>query len=613
MRRTNRKKKSTNRLVITLALAALLVAGFALGRMSGPRDGASDHESHAAATQHAHGGGGAAASQATTYYCPMHPDQRATQPDEKCPICSMDMVEMPTDAGQSDDDAPALELTERSKALMNIQVLPVERRAVTASIHVVGQLEADETRLRDVVVRASSYIEDLHGDYKWKTVEKGEVLAEAYSPAVKAAARELLLIDQGGGQQTKSASLEAAKGKLRRLGVSRDQIARILESGTVPDTYEIRSPIKGHIMYLHGKEGVWLGEGDRLAQVMDPSPLWVQLEAYERDLMWLREGLSVDLEIEAFPGETVAGEVAFIDPHVDPDTRTARVRIEVPNPNNRLKPGMFVRGEIAVQMEGEAMHRAVAGSQGSPEPGEKPLVIPVSAPLRTGQDAIVYVKDPDSQQPRFEGREIVLGPRAGDYYLVRKGLEEGELVVTNGAFRIDSELQIRGRPSMMSPPGERPDAPHHHVSGAFREQVDQVLDHYLGVTDALAADDGEGAREAASAYRKHLASVEGNELDASTEALWQKLKRRQRDALTAMANADEIGAARRSLPPLTRAVGEMVRSLGGAESGPVYRMHCPMAFDNEGANWLQTEKALRNPYMGQSMLRCGSIQNTINQ
>jgi Cu(I)/Ag(I) efflux system membrane fusion protein len=173
---------------------------------------------------------------------------------------------------------------------------------------------------------------------------------------------------------------------------------------------------------------------------VDLSKVWINLEAYERDLPWLREGLPVRFTATALPGETFEGVVAFIDPVVDARARTVRVRVEAENPGGRLKPDLFV----------SALVRATPGAAAS-------LVIPASAPLRTGKRAVVYVRMPDADRPTFEPRSVVLGPRAGDVYVVEDGLAEGEWVVVNGQFKIDSELQIRGRPSMMS--AERPEGP----------------------------------------------------------------------------------------------------------------------------------------------------------
>jgi Cu(I)/Ag(I) efflux system membrane fusion protein len=349
-----------------------------------------------------------------------------------------------------------LRASEREAALMNIETARATRRPVTKPIPLSGRLGPDETRLKDVVVRVDSYVEKLYADYRWRRVEKGQRIAELYTPALNAAARELLAARKG-REDGKGVDLSAARARLRRLGATPDHIERILEQGEVPRTHPIHSPMDGHLMHVAGEEGHWLKEGQRLVQIMDPSQLWAQLEVYERDLQWIERGMAVTLSLKTFPGETFEGTVDFLDPHVQNMKRTARARVKLPNPHMRLRPGMFVEARAQARIE-------TAPWAEKKETARPPLVIPASAVLWTGEDAVVYVKRKEADRPSFEGRRIELGPRAGEHYLVRNGLTEGELVVTRGAFRIDSELQIQGEPSMMNP--ERGAGGGHDAHGA---------------------------------------------------------------------------------------------------------------------------------------------------
>jgi membrane fusion protein, copper/silver efflux system len=222
----------------------------------------------------------------------------------------------------------------------------------------------------------------------------------------------------------------------------------------------------------------------------------VLLDAYESDLSWIRYGQEVQFATEAYPGDTFTGWISFIDPMLDPVTRTVKVRVDVPNPQGRLRPEMFVRATVRSQVAlgGRVMDPEMAGKWICPmhpsvvrpqegtcdicgmglvtteslgyvaadAPSEPPLVIPDTAPLVTGKRAVVYVKKPGTESPTFEGREIELGPKAGDYYLVASGLQVGEQVVTNGNFKIDSALQIQAKPSMMGPQGGTVPAEHQH-------------------------------------------------------------------------------------------------------------------------------------------------------
>jgi Cu(I)/Ag(I) efflux system membrane fusion protein len=203
----------------------------------------------------------------------------------------------------------------------------------------------------------------------------------------------------------------------------------------------IRTPFGGTVIERLATQGNYVETGSGLYRVANLSTLWVQLDAYESDLPLLETGQNVSIRVEALPGEVFKGRVTFVDPVLNPNTRTARVRIEVKNQDRRLRPGMFV--EASVQSDG-------AGKAAQ----EAPLVVPATAPLFTGRRSVVYVELPDAEEPTYEARVVTLGPRMGDLYAVLSGLQEGERVVVHGAFAIDADLQIQGGNSMMKLPGD---------------------------------------------------------------------------------------------------------------------------------------------------------------
>jgi len=329
---------------------------------------------------------------------------------------------------------------------------------------------------------------------------------DLYSPELRTAQEELLqagrtaraLRKQGESvlRASADATVRAARDKLGLLGVTPAQIQTIERRGTGSDHLTIYAPVGGTVIKKHAVEGMYVETGTPIYEIADLSKVWVRLDAYESDMPWVRYGQDVEFETEAYPGERFHGRVAFIEPTLDPTTRTVKVRVNVDNPDGRLKPELFVRAVVraGVSLGGTAMDPELAGKWIAPMhpeivrdeagtcpicgmalvPAEDygdvradeesaPLVVPASAPLITGTRAIVYVKLPDTEQPTFEGREVVLGPRTGEHYVVRSGLVEGEEVVVQGAFKIDSALQIQARPSMMSPGGGGPgQAGHQH-------------------------------------------------------------------------------------------------------------------------------------------------------
>jgi Cu(I)/Ag(I) efflux system membrane fusion protein len=326
-----------------------------------------------------------------------------------------------------------------------------------------------------------------------------------YSPQLLSAQAELLqalkAIQETSGateliRRSSVATLNAAREKLRLLGLQKEQIDEIEKTGKTTDHLTIYAPIGGIVIAKHANAGDYVETGAKIYTIADLSEVWVKLDAYESDLEWLRYGQAVEFTTEAYPGEAFKGTISFIDPMLNPMTRTVKLRVNVSNPDGRLKPEMFVRAVVRSKIAGAGMvmDENMAGKWICPmhpsivkeRPGkcdicgmdlvtteslgyvtakpasEPPLVIPTTAALITGKRAVVYVRLEGKDKPTFEGREIVLGPRAGDYYLVKEGLAEGEQVVTKGNFKIDSALQIQAKPSMMSPEGGAMPAGHQH-------------------------------------------------------------------------------------------------------------------------------------------------------
>jgi len=266
----------------------------------------------------------------------------------------------------------------------------------------------------------------------------------------------------------------------------------------------------------------------------------------------------------------------------------------------------------------------------SNDDGTLPLVIPSTAPLFTGRRSVVYVKVPGMDAPTYEGREVVLGPRAGDWYVVAAGLSEGEEVVVSGNFKLDSELQIRAKTSMMNPAGGGPKPAHDHggmemqgegMEGmpamekpivlkpmkspvVFKEQLGHLLDRYLELPLELSLDrDG---KEAAQGILVALEAVDMKILEGEVHMAWMGVQKSLLAKAKALVDAPDMDARRTALSPFTEAFIPVLESFGYLrKGGPVGIFHCPMAFDDTGANWIQAEEKTANPYFGSGMYRCG--------
>ncbi len=478
----------------------------------------------------------------TIWTCSMHPQIRRDGPGS-CPICGMDLVPVKESAG----GIRTISISPEIKSLMNVQVSPVRRQYVTADVRMVGKIEYDETRLAHITAWVPGRLERMFVDYTGVEVNKGDHMVQIYSEALYTAQEELLAATRRDRPQSSSRFIEpldlaeSAREKLRLLGLTPEQIQTIEQRGKSSETVTIYSPVGGVVVGKMKQEGDRVQTGDRIYTVADLNHLWVQMDAYESDLAWLRYGQDVEFTTEAYPGEVFHGRIAFINPVLNEDTRTVKVRVNVSNDDGRLKPEMFVRAIVKsnVAAGGRVLDASLAGKWISPmhpeivkdQPGDcdicgmplvraeslgyvtaeptnaaKPLVVPASAVLLTGTRAIVYRQVPDADKPTYEGREIVIGARAGDFYLVKAGLDEGDLVVTNGNFKLDSALQISAKPSMMTPQGggggghnhgdmEMPksdggvamDASAMELVPAVRDSLQRVVEQYKAIQEKVEA------------------------------------------------------------------------------------------------------------------------------
>jgi Cu(I)/Ag(I) efflux system membrane fusion protein len=440
--------------------------------------------------------------------CSMHPQIRRPKPG-KCPICGMDLVPVKDESGPAQISQRQIPFSPEVIKLMEIQTMPVERKFVETQIRMAGKVNYDETRVKHITAWVPGRIDRLYVDFTGTRVLKGDHMVYLYSPELISAQAELLQAVEAQQKikpetselirRSTQATLEAAREKLRLLGLSDQQVKQVEKTAQPTEHITINAPMGGIVIGKHVSEGMYVETGTKIYTVADLSHLWVQLDAYESDMEWVRYGQEIEFSTEAYPGQTFKGRISFISPTLDPKTRTIKLRVNVGNPDEKLKPGMFVHAIVRSKIAkgGLVMNPDMAGKWICPMhpsvikeakgkcdicgmdlvtteslgyvkaelPEEAPLVIPASAPLITGKRAVVYVQLPDPNRPVFEGREVVLGPRAGDHYIVDSGLAEGEIVVTKGNFKIDSALQIQAKPSMMNPQGQMSEpmpSGHHH-------------------------------------------------------------------------------------------------------------------------------------------------------
>jgi len=364
---------------------------------------------------------------------PMHPSYTSDKPG-KAPDCGMDLVPKYADEGapQGGPSAPGatVELSPQAVSSAGVTTARVELAALFRAVRAVGTLETDETRLVHVAARVAGRLDRLYLDFTGETIRRGAPIYAIYSPDLVASGREYALAlanlerARRGGDAGYTGSAEslvqAARERLALWGLDRDQIDGIARTGKPEVDLVVRAPIGGTVLEKKVVQGQYVTEGQDLYVLADLSNLWLSAKVYEQELGGIRVGQAAVARFAAWPGRDFSGRIRFIDPVVDPATRTAGVRIELPNPGGLLKPGMFANAELRVDL------------------GRR-LAVPASAVLDTGVRQVVYVRE---SATRFAGREVRLGQRAGDLVEVVAGLQEGDQVVTAANFLIDSQAQL---------------------------------------------------------------------------------------------------------------------------------------------------------------------------
>jgi RND family efflux transporter MFP subunit len=344
------------------------------------------------------------------------------------------------------------EMAPHQAALVPVQLSPermqsigvrtgrVQRKAVNDEIRVTGNVAVDETRLAYVQVRYAGYVQKVFADATYQYLRKGQPLFTIYSPDLAATEREYLVAKQN--QQRVAAStvpgvtegaaslLEAATERLKQWGVPQQEITRLESTGQVQQELTVESPVSGYITERNALPNLTVQPETRLYTVADLSTIWVFAEVFQNDLGRIKIGDRATLSVDAYPGRTFEGRVNFIYPQVDMMTRTVRARLAFSNPGLKLTPGMFVN--VALKLGG--------GTQ---------LVIPATGVLQSGTRQVVFVNRGDGY---LEPREVELGARAGDDFVVLKGLQEGEEIVTSANFLIDSESQLQAALGSFVPP-----------------------------------------------------------------------------------------------------------------------------------------------------------------
>jgi Cu(I)/Ag(I) efflux system membrane fusion protein len=429
--------------------------------------------------------------------CSMHPQVRLPKPG-RCPICGMTLIPVSQLASEQ----------KRMEQQAGLLTEPVTYRELFKEIRTVGKLDYNESRIKLLTARIDGRVDRVYADFTGIQVKKDDHLVDIYSPELYRSQVELIraleaLERTTGDRRFSQAAVDALRTKLELLGILPDQIAEIEKTRKEQTHLTVYAPIGGVVIEKNIREQQYVKEGDMLYRIAELNPIWLYLDIYEYDLGWVRYGQSVEVSLEAYPGETFSGTVVFIDPFLHDKTRTVKVRVNLNNPDYKLKPAMYASALIHVRLRPDGtpeatglegkyicpMHPDVvqdeAGrcaicemplervpdlfpvkpvlpaqslEQGTSQPPGV-LAIRKSAVLQTGRRSVTYRQRKDGA---YELVDLKLGPLADakdetdkvdSFYLVLSGLNDGDKVVVQGGFLLDSQRQIEGMPSLLYPEG----------------------------------------------------------------------------------------------------------------------------------------------------------------
>ncbi len=561
--------------------------------------------------------------------CSMHPQIRKEEPGN-CPICGMELI--PLENSKDSDEKIAgneIVLSPEAIQLANIQTTVITRSSAVKEVRLLGTVQPDERRLYSQVAHFPGRIEKLYVNFTGEKVRRGQRIVRLYSPELISAQKELF--EALKSKDIYPQLLKASRNKLKLWKITDKQIDAMIKRGTVQEQIDILSDYNGYVMKKNVELGDHVMEGMNLFDIANLDTIWIMFEAYESDIPWIRKGDRVKFTVQAVPGKEFTGRITYIDPFVSPDSRVAKVRVEVKNPGHKLLPEMFVNGMVKAKLTDKT----------------DALIIPKSAALWTGKRAVVYVKVPHEKTISFVYREVILGADLGEFYIVEKGLEDGEEVATNGVFRIDASAQLLGQKSMMNPEGGKVSTGGHagmdmgdddkkgetkkenekeedmsgmimidksKIDPVFKKQLGIAVDQYIQLKDALTRDDASAALEQSKELKKAVDQVDMLLLLGDAHNVWMKALKQINKNITEIQKGENIEVQRKAFGILGKDLSDVIGMLGieTPENKTVYLEFCPMADDNKGSFWLSYEKEISNPFFGKSMLTCGEVKKEFN-
>src|SRR6516164_5427311 len=574
------------------------------------------------------------------YTCTMHPSVHSKTPG-KCPICSMDLVpvlkKVANDTGTKDNSGkgtpgamtdngsmgsmlmPSANQTPKNKPgefsvpverqqQIGVTYAAAERRPIQLAIRSVGVLEPDQAKIFEYVARVDGYIQDLKVTSPGQEVNAGEPLVTIYSPDLRSTEQELVNLlnerDRGGSRASLDQVIESSKQRLRQWNVSDQEISALEKSRKAAETLVLRSPFAGVVEDVPMKQGMSVKMGDRLLGVMDLSRLWLWADFYENEVGLLRVGQKLDISLPAFPGKKFEGQIGAIDRRLDAMKRTTRVRVDLDNPQDELRPGMFANVELKID-----------GGEG--------LTVPVDAVLPTGSRSLVFVdKGAGRLEPRFirVGRSFSQTDSNGEasYDEVLEGLSEGERVVSSANFLIDAESRIQGALKTWDVESETKEknSPGTPAQGR-KTPLDQnavpafqsVLGAYDRIHESLVKDQIDGVAAQAVSLRASIRQLISSTPERMKEEGYRNALAKLRRTAEGF-DARNLEDARAQFGYFSADLIAFLKGYPALAERPIYTITCPM-WKESPAQWVQTTAQVKNPFLGKQMPDCGQVSGPL--
>ncbi len=353
------------------------------------------------------------------YTCSMHPSVRSADPGT-CPICSMDLV--PITREEVRTGTVVVDVGRRQ--LIGVKTAPVVRKNLVLDIRAVGWVTYAENRLTDITLKYKGWVGKVLADYTGIKVQKDHPLFTIYSPELLSAQQEFLETSRQRtrvGEGRNDTLLETARRRLRLWDFTELQIADLTKRGEPSEYVPILSPVTGTVIQKHVVDGSAVEPGMLLYRIADLSTVWVAADIYEADIPLVQVDQAAHITLSYLPGETFSGTVSYVYPYLEKASRTARIRLEVPNPSGTLKPEMYVNVELQI-------------------PQGEQLMVPEEAVLMSGKTDLVFI---DRGQGRLQPQKVRLGRKGAGGFVVLDGLREGDIVVTSGNFLIAAESKLK--------------------------------------------------------------------------------------------------------------------------------------------------------------------------